>query len=185
MKLWIIQTAPAWEKAQQTGILKGDGRRVDRFYKPSYEWLMGQMRERVPQYKGGYPIWAYASDKPDLRRRQFTRGTPGVRLEFVAEADEVLISDFDAWHMVLNGIYCALTEQEDEEFYKNNGSYSMWFHGNKDPKKVAQITKSWERIFDVEALAATPEWEGSQTLQATLGQITLDQVVQVTPFISR
>lgn len=185
MKLWTIQAAPAWEKAQETGVLKGDGRRVDRFFKPSYEWLMNQMRERIPQYRGGYPIWAYADPKPDLRRPRLVQGTPGVRLEFVAEDNDVLISDFDAWHMVLNGVYCALTEEEDEDFYQKNGLYNVWLQGDEDHQKATQIRESWERIFDIEALASSPCWEGAQTLQATLGRVTLDQVIQVTPFVSR
>jgi hypothetical protein len=112
--LWSIQHAAAWEKAKSRGSLKADGRRIWPEHRPAYKWMAEQMRDRLPGYDAPYPIWAW-TERPDLRRRIYLPpGTPGVRLGFTACADEILISDFSAWHSVLNSTFCSLTEAEDD-----------------------------------------------------------------------
>ena len=54
--LWTIQAEGAWARARERGVLKGDGRRVWRWHRGPYRWLMGQMAKRLPRYSGGSPI---------------------------------------------------------------------------------------------------------------------------------
>ncbi|WP_228409450.1 DUF3841 domain-containing protein [Radiobacillus deserti] len=52
--------------------------------------------------------------------------------------NKVLLSNFDAWHCVLNDWFCSMTNEEDELFVQGK----------------LNITKeqSWERIFDIEKI---------------------------------
>lgn len=184
ISLWTIQHSAAWESAQEAGVLKGDARHVDESWRPPYRWMIEQMRERLPRYDGAYPIWAYVQNKPDLRKRHFSRGTPGVRIAFVASPEDILISSFTAWHTVLAGHYCALSEEDANSFDADNDILSVWAENDQDPERTAAIMKSWERIFDVETLAATPDWWGD-SLQATVGSVMLDQIIEATPFTSK
>ena len=56
--------------------------------------------------------------KPDLRYAgKLDKGVQGVLLEVTLDLEQVLISDFMAWHCVLNDGYLAFTEEENESFY--------------------------------------------------------------------
>ena len=110
-------------KAQRVGALKGDGRFVWKEFRPAYRWMRRQMAERLGDCRGQYPVWAWLQPKPDLRRGgHLPQGMIGVRLEFIVPAQEVLLSDFSAWHMVLNDGYLALSEGESDAFYERHSA---------------------------------------------------------------
>ena len=187
--LWTIQTQPVWEHAVSRGVLKTDGRRIDEYFRPPYRWLIDQMRSRIPSYRDGYPVWAYPESKPDLRSPQFSRGVQGVRVEFVANTEDILLSDMGVWDYALSGHYFGCSEAEVVEFEGDNPFYSVWRNSESDPDRTARIMKSWEAMFELDMLrklaTSNPEWHSTPFLQATLGKVTLDQVTKVTPFTSR
>lgn len=66
-----------------------------------------------------YPVWAWfqyeneRSRRPDLRRSAHgPSGTRAVLIEFDIAEDQVLLSDFDLWHYVLNEWYVPQTARE-------------------------------------------------------------------------
>ncbi len=185
--LWTIQDTAAWDLAQQRGELRGDGRYADPLFRPAYRWLMQQMVERIPDYDGRrYPVWAWFKPKPDLRSRgHLLPGQPGVRVEFAASEDQFLVSDFDSWHSVLfGGDYIGTSEEDEDAFYKAHKQARA--DGVGLEALQTKMTDSWQRIFDLDFLAQYPDWLGEAThLQATLGKVSLDQVVKVTEFVGR
>lgn len=90
-------------------------------FKRCYQWISDVMRESIkpsPSYvdETSRPIWAWAKwtdnngigqTKPDLRYMAF-RGERNVcknaLIGFAMSRDNVLLSDFDLWHLPLNGI---------------------------------------------------------------------------------
>jgi hypothetical protein len=84
---------------------------------------------------------------------------------------QVLLSDFEAWHIVLNDGYLPLTEKEDECYDAGQG----WMTKEE----------SWERIFEIEALKRSPLWRGDSILQGTTGRLWLHQVKGVRKFVAR
>ncbi len=213
LKLWTIQAPEAWELAQQRGVLRADGRRVDPWFRYPYRWLREQMRQRVPGATGCYPVWAWHTPKPDLRSSQYRqRGFRCVRIEFEAPPESVLLSDLEAWHAVLNGWYLPISEGDRCEFYLRAARWGMpWprvqdcleiVYGTNpgdalDPVRMElgltraaiwhEIRSSWERVFDLEALANSDYWYdiGDPQIQETIEQVTLDQVVTVDHFVAR
>ncbi len=146
------------------------------------------MQLRIPGATGRFPIWAWAWPMPDLRRTaHLPPGTPGVRIEFVAPRSAVLLSDFDAWHQVLNHAYLALTEAEADAWESRAGRGR--FVSALSPSLQAEIEESWTRIFDLPALLAAPEWHGGhaerQFIQATIEELPVTDVRSVRPFIAR
>ena len=183
MRLWTIQTAQAFRQFERRGVLRGDGRRVDRDFRRAYAWMAQQMEQRLgkPPGRSRTPVWAWKdwnerSAKPDLRSsRLLPHGVAGVRIAFEAPAETVLLSDFTRWHAVLNGHYLADDQAED------NAPPSWAFED-----RHAHIEKSWERIFDLER--GDPGYFGplsSRGVQATLWLIEWRQVREVTRFIAR
>src|SRR5947209_17010016 len=52
IRAWTIQRTACWEQFQKGGILRGDGRRVDHYFRPAYRWLIAQMGKRLPGCEG-------------------------------------------------------------------------------------------------------------------------------------
>lgn len=180
IRLWTIQSLEAWEQCRKTGVMRADGRRVARRYRDSYHWMMAQMKRRLPGYQGRFPIWAWAGTRPDLRTTGFLpRGSPGARLEFTVPVNRVLLSDFNAWHHVLNGWYLPLTQQEADgwaqacQLYPGSDCLRHW------------LLASWERIFDLDLLDRSELTAPVTLVQAVLEEIRLEEVNRVSLFTAR
>jgi hypothetical protein len=181
VRLWTIQSEAAWESAQKKGSLAGGGRRVWSRYRPAYRWMMAQMAKYIPRYKGMYPVWAFASFKPDLRKKGWASvGYAMVRMEFIAPREQVLFSVIDAFSIILLNAFISWTEAEDDEF-------ELAFPETNSAARQERIENSWERAFDLDpwASGADPNWNGNDPwIQATLEKIPLSWVIEVTAFIS-
>lgn len=192
MKLWTIQTLEAWKELQSSGVLHTRQNQIDSFHKDylsSYKWMMEQMNVKIgaASSKGLFPIWAwYQWDgkkraKPDLRaiRWHHPVGEHNVCIEFICKDEFVLLSDFVLWHHVLNSCFLPKSEDDDNAFEKR-------FANVKIPDAIGHkiIEQSWQRIFDI-------DWEDpwisfprkKKSIQATLWEIRLDMVTDITHFI--
>ncbi len=187
MRLWMICPIKVYEVLESRGRLTADGRRIDPSVQmqDAYSWMAEQMRRRVGPPPPGvtYPLWAWARweridrAKPDLRSVRHMEG-PGkhVRLELEVPVSRVLLSDFEAWHAVLNNWYLSWSEAEDDAFHKRHETSSKASYR-------AEIIESWDRIFDIEG--GDPAWRGKpadRSVQATFWHLTWDEVVDVTTF---
>lgn len=125
--------------------------------------------------------------KPDLRSSgHLPKGATGVRIEFEIPENRVILSDFDAWHFVLNRWFLCLCEKEDKDFteeLERAGIPQRWPY--PEPFR-SRIINSWQCIFDQEA--GDPEWRGSlsrRSIQATFWELKLSQVRHVDTFTAR
>lgn len=189
MRLWTIQDPRVWEVLRETGHFRADGRRVYKWFRPAYRWMVGQMERRLPGYhKGRYPVWAWHTPKPDMRMSGYrlAPGEEGVRLTLEIPdgeaADRVLLSGFDAWGWhALNNWYLWLSDEEYEWWTDLAGEHR---HETQVPGHLQEmIHRSWERVFDLKALDEAarmdPEVYATPRVQATFGEIRLDDVVRV------
>ena len=186
MRLWTIQPVETFTRLQREKVLYVDEHTVPEEFRHAYDWMREQMARRIPGYGGHYPWWGWVN-RPDLRRSgHLPPGTKGVRLELEVPDAEVLLSDFDAWHCVLNRSYLALTEEEDEAWEARFRSAVPDPYAWPPPEPwYSEILASWERIFDLHALAAT-DWRGGERhLQATFECLRLADVRRVKPFVAR
>jgi hypothetical protein len=131
-------------------------------------------RSRAPLW--AWKVWSRRTPKPDLRSRaHLPSGTAGVRIEFEAPPDCVLLSDFTRWHVVLNRQFLSDNAEEDD-------AAATRMSGDRK----LRIERSWERIFELDR--GDPEYWGpfgDRGIQATLWQIELAQVRKVTSFTAR
>ncbi len=196
MILWTIQKESVWKKLNKDGYLIGKRDCIfDDEWIDCYEWMMDQMKKRIgnPQIKNSFPIWAwyqFEGSKPDLRSSgHLPRKEKGVRIEFECHEDEVLLSDFELWHYVLNYWYLPSSIADDKRFENELEKKGLSFFETKplpDLEYHQKIQKSWERIFDI-------DWDDphfthpkdKKSIQATLWQLKIDQVKDYTPFIAR
>jgi hypothetical protein len=187
----MITEASLYEQLAREQELYVDRARCDPDVAAAYGWMCEQMRTRLPAYGGHLPWWAWASPpagrrRPDLRARQlyhagWPAGTPCVRLELAVPAHEVLLSDFDEWHAVLNQSPLVATEAEWDAI-----------EALPEPEGTAARRATWPRLFD---LAAPPDtlWHARngdvdtcvRVVQACFETLRLADVRVVTPFVAR
>jgi len=166
MRLWTIQDGRAHQRLLDKGVLYGDWRRVEaQCFKPAYKWLCAQMEQRGIALNGRPPIWSW-THKPDMRWAMHRhRGEHGVVvLELEIPDGLVLVSNFDAWHCVLNDHFMALTDDEVEQMFDY-------------PR--AEVVESWRRVFDNDLCV---KYEHHKSCQATFPAIELDYIVKSKEF---
>ncbi len=156
MKLSTVIGQAALDSLNQRGYLANDDPdRIDHpIFKSAYEWMMSQMTLRLGEPPAGValPMWAWyqwdlGRKKPPMSRGRAPRGEVVYRIEFEVPSDQVLLSDHRDWHVVLNGGYMAVSEEEYDE-------YEVALHSTRDAGRLNELRqrqiKSWERIFVME-----------------------------------
>lgn len=195
MRLWTIQTEAAWNALNEPGELRGSIAYADPDFLPAYEWIAAQMTARIrpPDDGGSLPVWGWQQfdgkrRRPDLRQSaHLPRGERGVRIEIEMPDDELLLSDFELWHYVLNYWYLPGSERDAERFASTHGrEVPSWRKPPANPMVDRLIRGSWERIFDLEWCErdiAAPRAEKS--IQATFWRLDSAHVVRADSFIAR
>ncbi|MGF7002547.1 hypothetical protein M2149_000936 [Lachnospiraceae bacterium PFB1-21] len=194
MTLWTIQPKEVWEKGFVDDVFRCDSEHprvgIDRYqqFLEAYDWISEEMTKRIgPAPKGvKYPIWAYHTwdgkhKKPDLRQRQTEPGTECVCLTLDIPDEQILLSDFDLWHMVLGGHYCSdKPYTTDEELDKEWD----WIEGLPPKKRKKIIRESWANIFDVAPGTNQGNSDGNY-IQAVFWELGKEQVKKVQFFKSK
>lgn len=194
MIIWTIQSITAWERFQRQEFLRGDGRRVEAYFRYAYKWMAGQMLLRLPAVPGAnFPLWGWyrwngaSRAKPDLRAAgHLEKGAPGIRIKLEIPQEQVLLSDFDAWHSVLNGWYLSVSEEDDDAFAEDLKKAGLGWGWPYPEPFYSRVVSSWQRVFDIEA--GEPEWWGAlpeRSVQATFWEIDLSQVRRADRFTAR
>lgn len=198
MRLWTIQTLAAWEQLRRRGSLRGTLRCSEPSFRDAYAWMAAQMRVRLgpPPARCRMPVWAWyqwsgcARRKPDLRAAgHLPKGTPGVRLEIEAAEHQVLLSDFELWHHVLNYWYLPESYSDQEAFDAALAAAGLSCFAARPLPDVHfhdVMQASWLRIFDLDWSARGIAYpKPKKRIQATLWEIRLDQVLDAKHFAAR
>ena len=181
MILWTIYPENFYEKSQRRGYIKANGRYIDHDFKDKYDWIADKMQQKGITRKKVYPVWAwYAYDgkrkKPDLRcSSHLPRGTEGICIEFEARESEVLLSNFEQWHCVLNSWYLYKNDKENAYF-------------EKYPQLLteAAVRRSWDGIFDL-TFGSEGLWGpiNERSIQACVPIVYNHQIRNVVRFVAR
>lgn len=182
MILWSIQPIKVYEQIQKNGRYLVDSRLSDNFkdFKDSYSWLKEQMSIKGIKNKNNNEIiWAWhtyngkheMSDMKDIRN--MFSGDNEVILEIDIPDEEVVLSDYNTWHFVLNNSWIDDSTCE-EEWEKNRSWYeSLSFEEREHLKK-----ESWQKVFDVEPFIS--EWViKGMYVQASFFELKSENIKQV------
>ncbi len=201
LTLWTIQPLTWYENLLHDKIIVADKSKIDEefFFEYAYQWIAQQMINKIgnPSVNQDLlPIWAWYQyqginkKRPDLRHSgHLKKGTKGVRIEFVKPSNQVLLSDFDLWHSVLNNYYIPDNAQEEQEFDNllevNNVTYP--YNPYQNPKEVQTfIEKSWLKVLDLNYHSEYfPRVVEEQSIQATFWNLSLDEIVKVDKFVAK
>ena len=182
MILWTCQEEAVYNELLKTGVYRCDinlSSMKDCCEK--YDWLVRQMKQRIgpPPEQVTYPVWAiYQQDdkrrKPDLRRERWEVGCDGERfacIEIEIPDRDVLLSDFDAWCMLLSDFLISDTEQEDR-------CLEAQYEALSPSEKRRMKEKNWERVFNLSPLNNGWARRGYE-IQANFWELRLEQVRDV------
>ncbi len=158
----------------ETGHLTGDVDHVDDDgkgwgFRDSYAWMQGQMARRVAGYSGDLPVWAWPK-RPSMRTtgRRAWLAEPTVLVVADVPLRRVVASDYDTWHMVLNG----------RPMYRDEAEFDAAL---LDDDEVGRAL-SWEGVFDIgRRLTREQErWHGRcRHVQFCCDRILLGEMVRV------
>lgn len=194
MKLWTIQNEDFFEKLNKQKIITTGQQPIEENFKWAYDWLKAKMAIDT------YPIWAWyqwegKQKRRDLRSGGFAkRGTKMVQLHIEIDDDQILLSDFDLFHYVLNYWYLPLDDADDSQFEKLCADKNISFDDLQNFKKASPdldrlrqiIINSWDRIFDLtkedEYIYGTND---QKSIQATFSELSIDQVFKVEHFVAK
>jgi len=134
-------------------------------FRRPYAYMLHEYRRRM-QCDARSLVWLWCH-KPDLRLcAHLPKGTQGVRLTLELDPSRVLVSDFDAWHVVLNA-----------RTYQKEGFASK-----------QEQRKSWEIIFDPE-IHLHPDWldplNRPPLRQGVISHIDMTAITKVETFLAR
>lgn len=201
--LWTIQPIEWYKRLLTDGIIYGDAKLSDWYterelgFRFAYDWLMGEMEKRISPrpFADAVPVWAWyhylnsKKKRPDLRcAGHLTKGEKGVRIEFIKPENQILLSDFDLWHLGLNYCYIAETEEKNDVFDELLKSHSVKFidRGKYPPIAQKMVVDSWQKVLDMDyhsEYSASPFEKKS--IQATFWSLSVDEIVKVDKFVAR
>lgn len=187
MILWTIQPEELYRRILETGIYICDPQQCSLpEYSEMYDWLAEQMKARIGNPPDGvvYPVWAWYRNrgkrqKPDLRSERWANGSDRERfvcMEIEVPDAHVLLSDFDAWNIVLNNGLISETEAEDHELDQ--------IYQTLSPEKQREMKhRNWERVFDISPL--DNDWlRRGWWIQANFWLLTKEMIREVRYFTS-
>lgn len=185
MKLWTIQSSEFYEKLKTDGsiIIPIDSGFVYEDFKQAYNWIRKKMNIT------NYPIWAWYKFEGKIGPRDMRcsgyakRGTELIQIEFDADDNDVILSDFELFHYVLNYWYLPNNEEDDDKFidkYERNG-FTLHDVQNLEMETEflrlirREIEESWDKILDINKNSST-------CIQACVKELNINQVSNITRF---
>ena len=184
-----MQPIEVWNLIQETGVYRCDPAKswlIEMGFQEKYRWLCDKMKERVGDPPEGVelPVWAWymqngKHSKPDLRSERWGYG-PGNEqyacIELEIPDDQVLLSDFDTWHCVLNGWLISYTEKEDNRIHE-------YYDRLSSGEQQRYMEQNWERVFDI-SLRDNHWTKCGSWVQATFWELRKDMIRNVRFFIT-
>lgn len=183
MLLWTVQPQSAWTDIRKTGVFRCQREKSFNLTKPDslekpYRWLMDRMREKIGPAPAGvdYPVWAWHTWEferraPDPNSAAFVKRTEAkVLLTLDVPAFQAVLTDFDAWQLLLQNAYVADAKTEEEYI-----RLEAWMEGLAPEALARETEASWDRVFLIDPVDS--EWlTRGKYVQATFWEIRREYV---------
>ncbi|MDO4633906.1 MAG: DUF3841 domain-containing protein [Eubacteriales bacterium] len=183
MKLWTLQPLSILDEIERTGSYRCNRELSYNLSKrdsldDKYQWLIKRMEQRIGKRPEGveYPIWAWHTWEeerrcPDIQSAAFLKRTEDkVLLTLEIPENEIVLTDFDAWQIILNGGYLALeTAQEKLD------ELEEWIDSLEEEELDRAIEESWENLFEI---AGSDSEERGRFVQATFWELKKEYILK-------
>ena len=173
MRLFTVQPKEVFRQIFNEGYFicdknKSEYMSTDKNFVKAYDWLAKEMCKKIGNKENiEYPVWAWykingKNELPDFNDILISYDNC-MLLEIEIDDSEVVLSDYDDWHMPLNDCYLN-TIEDDEEFEKEWDRYDSLPDSDKERVKL----ESWQKIFDV---------DDKEYVQATFWKLKKENIV--------
>lgn len=182
VRIHTLQSDAGISAARQRGFFCGDRDAVETdWFLPAYEWMRDRMSERIPDFSGDLPVWAWARRPVIRRRRDPSLRETRTRITALVPRHRILVSCFHDWHECLNGMPITYSEEEWNAYEK---AFPI---GDRCEEHRLFVQETWNRVFDLHLPrdAAVMEWRGSNirvTPQLCVDRLHLDEVIAMRPY---
>lgn len=144
---------------------------LDQDFADAYDWLINQFNQRIPKPdQATIPIWWWLDN--NSRPKEFQEDMPPKPVKVIIEANypknQVLLSDFEKWHYVLNKWYLPDDINNNSDDYYDR--IDQWFDHLSSHQQQVQMQKSWQQIFNLD-----DQWP----IQANTWSIDLPNITKV------
>ena len=187
MILWTFQPASILEEIEKTGTFRCDPSRSfnltkENDLKSQYAWLMEQMEKRIGRRPEGvtYPVWAWHTwdferRMPDPDSGAFLESRePKAALTLEIPEDHVVLTDFDAWQLVMNGNYLSDIIESEEAFERQ----LSWLEDLSEEELLKETKRSWQRVFNIMPYDSDSFSRG-RYVQATFWEIRREYIREI------
>ncbi len=187
MRLWTVQSYNVYEVLRNTGIYRCNSSLSslleENEFVNAYKWISKKMKDHIgnPPDNVTFPVWAwYKVDgqhrRPDMRTFGMRVFEKSVLMEIEIPENQVLLSDFDYWHLVLNDtLYYKASSMENisnEEWDAETDKEDAYYSTLSLEEKQAYKEKSWEKIFSIDTAH-------SDFVQATFWELKKEQIKKI------
>lgn len=187
MRLQIVMNSDARRALYRNGYLVGDKSRIlFEDFEPAYCWMAKCMMDKIGSPPDGidpWPMWAWYQrcglGQVDALSDEYADQDLWV-ITFDVDRSSIVLSDFGAWHHVLNGWYLPDLsaadggDHESEEFDRKLEEADVDWSERPYPAPFDEMVQaSWSRIFNVT--------EKTSDIQATFWRLDLAQVISEEP----
>lgn len=154
MRLWTIQPNAVYDEIQKAGVYRCNSKLSENYqdecFRNAYEWISEKMKEKIGPAPEGViiPIWAWHTwegkrRKPDFRNSMFREYKDCCLIEIEIPDEQVLLTDFDSWHLVLNE--CPIIDEDDRDAFEQK--YDHWLELPEGEKEI-EMRKSWDALVN-------------------------------------
>lgn len=190
MRLYTVQPLEVLDILQSKGCFSCDSSLSEggkcKEFRRAYNWIGTEMDKRKISHpeRIELPLWAWHTRdwkrNADISYNNYELGNTGEKyacIEFEIPDDQVLLSDYNAWHNVLNNTWYEDSTNE-EEFE----AMQTWFDSQDDETRRKLTVESWQKVFDVSPLKSNWLHRG-RYIQATFWELRSDMIHNVKTFV--
>ncbi|WP_436702383.1 DUF3841 domain-containing protein [Nocardioides sp. BYT-33-1] len=186
LTLWTFQAPDAYLALTETGALGPSPEFEDPDLAHAYPWMRRHAGSRLPTEGRGL-LWLWPMTTRRSLREQAKHAGRDVLLTVRMPREHVLLSDFGAWHVVLNNSFHVAPEvgESDDAWWARAEPIIDDWHSRLAASRAGgepdrdhwpaplreEAERSWEAIFD----SAT--WRAGTQLQAVAHAVHAEQVV--------
>lgn len=184
MRLWTIQPPEVLKIIEETGRFICDKNKSTYYedFQAAYAWMIKHMFKMKKPDDAELPIWAWykwnwKNEEPSLTSGEI--GVPGnkyVCIELEIPYEDIVLSDYNNWHCVLNDSFCNIAITE-EEWERSEERYNLLDPGYQFLYKQL----SWFSIFDITPFE-NEFCSNGKYVQAVFWEIKKENIISVKEF---
>lgn len=149
--VWTVQAAEVLDELDDLGVIRVHPEHADPDFAEAYQWLHQQMISRGLMGQDDWPLWGWADiEQGDLALHLEDARDAEVAIRVEVPEERLLLSDYDAWHDVLNHHPCLDHAEREDFLARADHAIGGTWHRQPLPQPMEdELIASWDNVFDL------------------------------------